>query len=87
MIDLIEQYKYLLFSQYYKGLVVFLIISVIGIWILFRGLKGENSFFDGLPKIPSWLLVVVGILLQMLTIGYVYLGIRAGAFKKYFNAS
>jgi hypothetical protein len=52
----------------------------VGIWILFRGLKGENSFLHGLPKLPSWLLVLLGILLQMPTIGYVYLGIRAGGF-------
>ncbi len=80
MIDLIEKHKYLLFSRYYAGLVVFLIISIIGMWILFRGVKGENSFFDGLLKLPSWLLVIIGIFLEMPTIGYVYLGIRAGGF-------
>ncbi len=80
MIDLIEKYKYLLFSWYYGGLVVFLIISIIGIWILFRALKGENSFFDGSLQLPSWLLVITGICLEMPIIGYVYLGIRAGAF-------
>jgi hypothetical protein len=80
MIDLIEKHKYLLFGRYYAGLVVFLIISIIGMWILLRGLKGEDSFLDGLLKLPGWLVVMIGILLQMPTIGYVYLGIRAGAF-------
>jgi len=80
MIDHIESIKYFLFDQYYEGLVVFLSISIIGAWILFRGLKGENSFFDGLLKLPSWLLVTIGIFLQMPTVGYVYLGIRAGGF-------
>ena len=84
MIDLIEKYKYLLFGRYYVGLAVFLIISIIGIWILFRGLKGENSFFDGLLKLPGWFLVMSGIFLQMPTVGYIYLGIRAGAFQKNF---
>jgi len=80
MIDLIEPYKFLLFDRYYGGLVVFLIISIIGIWVLFRGLKRRNSFFDGLLKLPSWLRVMIGIFLQILTIGYIYLGIRAGGF-------
>jgi len=80
MIDLIESFKFLLFKRYYEGLVVFLIISIVGIWILFRGLKGENSFYDGLLKPPSCMLVMIGICLQMPTIGYIYLGIRAGAF-------
>ena len=80
MIDLIESHKFILFDQYYGGLVVFLIISIIGIWILFRGVKGENSFFDSLLKLLGWLLVMIAIFLQTPTIGYIYLGIRAGAF-------
>lgn len=73
--------QYFLFGDYYHGLIAFLVISIIGLWGLLRGVKGENKFFNGLINLPNWLLIMTGILLQIPTIAYVYMGISAGAFE------
>jgi hypothetical protein len=72
---------WLFYIWYYQGLLVFLFLSLIGIWLIVRTFKKETQFLNGLPKISPRLLVVGGVLLQVLTVVYIYLGIRAGFFS------
>ena len=71
---------WLFYIWYYRGLLVFLFLSVIGIWLIVRTFKKETQFLNGLLKIPPWLLAVSGVLLQVPTVIYLFLGIRAGFF-------
>ena len=66
------------YIRYLGGLLVFLVVSSIGFWLILRAIRGENQFLNGLLNVPSWLLIATGIVLQGPLVGYVYLGIRAG---------
>jgi hypothetical protein len=69
------------YIRYHRGLLVFLFLSVIGIWLIVRAFKKETQFLHGLLKIPPWLLAVCGLLLQVPTVICIYLGFRAGFFS------
>jgi hypothetical protein len=72
---------WLFYICYHRGLLVFLFLSVIGIWLIPRVFKKDTKFLNGLLKIPPWLLAVCGVLLQVPAVIYIYLGIRAGFFS------
>ena len=72
---------WLFYIWYHQGLLVFLFLSLIGIWLIVRAFKKETKFLNGLLKISPRLLIVGGVLLQVLTVVYLYLGIRAGFFS------
>jgi hypothetical protein len=69
------------FIRYHRGLIVFLFLSILGVWLLVRAIKKDTKFLNGLLKLPTWFLVASGILLQMPTAVYIYLGIKAGFFS------
>lgn len=69
---------WLFYIWYYRGLLVFLFLSLIGIWLIVRAFKKNTKFLNGLLKLPTWFLVASGTLLQMPTAVYIYLGIKAG---------
>ena len=64
--------------RYFGGFVVFLFVSLIGFWLILRAIQGRNQFLNGLLNVPSWLLIITGIILQAPFVGYIYLGIRVG---------
>ncbi len=66
------------YIRYFRGLVVFLLVSLIGFWLILRAIQGRRQFLNGLLNVPSWLLIITGIILQGPLVGYIYLGIRAG---------
>jgi len=72
---------WLFYIWYHRALLVFLFLSVIGIWLIVRSFKKETQFLNGLLKIPPWLLAVSGVLLQVPTVIYLFLGIKAGFFS------
>jgi hypothetical protein len=63
---------------YCGGFFVLLLVSLIGFWLILRAIKRENQFLNGLLNVPSWLLIITGMILQGPLVGYIYLGIRAG---------
>ena len=66
--------------DYLFGLLAFTVISCIGIWIIVIALQGRHTFLNGLLRVPIWLLVCIGIALQVPTLWYIYAGIKAGLF-------
>lgn len=72
---------WLFYIWYHRGLLVFLFLSIIGIWLIVRANRKDTRFLNDLLKVPAWLLVVSGVLLQVPTLIYIYLGIRAGFFS------
>jgi len=64
--------------RYVGGFIVFLLVSLVGFWLILRAIQGRNQFLNGLLNVPSWLLIIAGIILQGPLVGYIYLGIRAG---------
>ena len=69
------------YLRYYGGFLVFLFLSIIGIWLIVRAIRKDIRFFNGLLKVPAWLVAASGVLLQVPTLTYIYLGIRAGFFS------
>ena len=67
--------------DYLFGLLVFIVISCIGIWIIVIGLQGRRTFLNGLLRVPLWLMVFVGMLLRAPTFWYIHAGIKAGLFR------
>jgi hypothetical protein len=53
-------------------------VSGLGIWLMRRGIVRDTRFIGGLLKVPVWLLILIGILLQVPLIWYIFLGFRAG---------
>jgi hypothetical protein len=47
--------------------------SVFGLWLLFRGLRGDIFDESGIAKAPRWFYVTLGIVLQMPAIIYAYM--------------
>ena len=66
--------------DYLFGLLVFIAISAIGIWIIIVSLQGHRTFLKGLLKVPGWLLFGAGMILQVPTVWYIYVGMKAGLF-------
>jgi len=66
--------------DYLFGLFAFIVISCIGIWIIIIALQGRRTFLNGLLRVPLWLMLCIGMLLQAPTFCYVYAGIKAGLF-------
>lgn len=66
--------------RYYQGFIPFLCLSLIGFWLIIEAIQGRKHFLQGLLNVPSWLSIIIGIVLQAPLIGYVYLGIRARLF-------
>ena len=64
--------------RYVEGFIVFLLVSLIGFWLILRAIQGRIQFLNSLLNVPSWLLIITGIILQGPLVGYIYLGIRAG---------
>ena len=71
-------YFWIQYNRYFAGFFVFLLVSLIGFWLILRAIQGEDQFLNGLLNVPSWLLIITGIILQAPFVGYIYLGIRAG---------
>jgi hypothetical protein len=46
--------------------------SVFGLWLLFRGIRGDILDESGIAKAPRWLYLTLGIALQMPAIVYAY---------------
>lgn len=67
-------------GSYYRGLAAAVIISAIGIWMIYRAAIKDTSFLNGTLRIPMWLAFSVGILLQLFFAIYIWLGVRAKAF-------
>ena len=68
-------------NRYFEGFFVFLLVSLIGFWLILLAIRRENQFLNGLLNVPSWLLIVTGIILQVPLMGYIYLGMRAGFYS------
>ena len=64
----------------FRGLAVVIMGSVFGLRLIYRALTGDAAFLSGTLKIPVWMLLCAGILLQTLMAVYVYLGVRARFF-------
>ncbi|OAD22587.1 membrane protein [Candidatus Thiomargarita nelsonii] len=67
-------------GYYHRGLSAFLLLSGVGGWLILRGITENTTFLKGLLKVPSWLLIITGLILQVPTIWYIHLGIKAGFF-------
>ena len=67
-------------GSYYHGLAAAVIISAIGIWMIYRAMIKDTSFLNETLRIPIWLAFTVGILLQLFFAIYIWLGVRAKAF-------
>jgi hypothetical protein len=39
--------------------------SLFGLYLLFRAIRNDNLFADGTIKVPAWLLIIGGILIQI----------------------
>jgi len=78
---MIEDWYYILMGRYFYGFLVFLLVSLVGFWLILRAIQRENQFVNGLLNVPSWLLIVAGIILQGPLVGYIYLGMRAGFYQ------
>jgi len=73
----------MIFGKYVPGCVSSLFLSSIGIWLIVRVIKKDTQFFNDLLKVPLWLRVAGGVLLQgpLIIYSYIkYLGIRSGLF-------
>ena len=68
-------------GSYIRGLAVAILVSVIGIWLIYRSITNDTKFMGGLLELPKWLLILIGILMQCFLGFFVYLGIRAGFFR------
>jgi len=68
------------FTRYLPGLVVFLLVSGFGLVLILRASRGENHFGPGNIRISKSLVYIMGALLQIPLLGYVYLGIQVGFF-------
>jgi hypothetical protein len=75
---MIDWYVY---SRYFGGFFVFLCLSLIGFWLILRAIQGKQQFLNGLLNVPSWLLIITGIIFQAPFLCYTYLGIRAGFYQ------
>ena len=67
-----------MFYTYIPGFVVALIISAIGLWMIYRAATKDTNFMNGTLKIPIWLAFSIGILMQSLLVIHIYLGLREG---------
>lgn len=67
-------------GSYYRGLAAVVIISAIGMWMIYRVVIKDTIFLNGALRIPAWLIFSLGILLQLFFAIYICLGIRAKAF-------
>jgi hypothetical protein len=65
---------------YFRGFISLLFLSGIGLWLILQARSGDTLFFGGLVRVPAWLLTLVGVALQSLTIWYLYLGFHADLF-------
>ena len=72
---------WLFYKRHYRGLLVFLFLSIIGIWLIMRAKRKDTRFLNGLLEVPVWLLFIIGVFLQVPTVIYIYLGIRVGFFS------
>jgi hypothetical protein len=66
-----------LFTRYLPGLAVFLAVSGAGLMLILKAARGENSFGKADIKIPTWIIYAFGVLSQIPTIVYIYLGMKA----------
>ena len=73
-------YKALLYDEYYIGLLVFIFISLVGLAMIVKAMRKDTTYFNGLIRMPLFIQIAVGAIPQLLFIGYLWLGYRAGAF-------
>jgi len=67
--------------RYDEGFIFFLLVTLMGFWLILPAIQGRNQFLNGLLNVPSWLLIIAGIILQGPLVGCIYLGIRAGFYS------
>lgn len=65
-------------GSYIRGLAVAILVSAIGVWLIYRAITNDTKFMDSLLELPRWLLILIGVLMQCFLAFFVYLGIRAG---------
>ena len=69
------------YLRYYAGLLLFIFVSIVGISLIMRSMRRDTQLLNRLLKVPVWLLFIIGVFLQVPTVIYIYLGIRAGFFS------
>lgn len=63
---------------YIRGLASAIVVSAIGIWLIYRGITNNTKFMGTALEVPRWIAFLIGFFMQSLLAFYVYLGIKAG---------
>ena len=64
----------------FNGFVVFGICSIVGLWLLWRGLTDDTADHTGISNGSRWWWIIGGVLMQLPLIAYTLFAQRQGFF-------